>query len=342
MTLASIGSINYTIDPLWVFGSKNKFNTYQYNINERQLKTNKLYFQRDESIDTLLLGSSRVSYINQNDFIGMNVFNFAEDDQYPFELNGKIEAAKSIQGKDFKYIIIGFDFIGASQGKWIQKHKLERPDQMIYLKKAQEENYRIKTLFGLDTLKYAFKNIQLSLSSQRHIVYSRDNVKYMYPYSATKKIKVLEGEYNYIKRNHYGTFVYDENITDMYNLLKDNNPRTKFIVFTTPVTAKLYELKNDLGLHDEYKRWLKELVENFGIVYDFTGINSVTLNPDNYRDVHHFDPRVGKLIVDRILEHNNSKIPNDFGHKLTKANVEQYLINIETRDSLNPSICVLE
>ena len=61
------------IDPLWSFAYDNKFNTIQKGFNERQQKTNNVYFNGLNEYDRILLGSSRTTFINQNDFQNMKI-----------------------------------------------------------------------------------------------------------------------------------------------------------------------------------------------------------------------------------------------------------------------------
>ena len=68
---------NYTIDPLWTFGSSNRYNNAQPGFDERQLKTNRAYFGGLKQYDALMLGSSRGTYINQHDFKTMKLFNYS-------------------------------------------------------------------------------------------------------------------------------------------------------------------------------------------------------------------------------------------------------------------------
>ena len=46
----------------------------------------------------------------------------------------------------------------------------------------------------------------------------------------------------------------------------------------------------------------EEWAAEFGEVWDFMGVNSVTSDLLHYRDAQHFDPEIGRLIADRLLE----------------------------------------
>src|SRR5690625_5031965 len=108
-----IAYFNYWIDPMWTFGSNHKYNQIQTVINERQQKTNYLYFNKNP-YDTLLIGSSRTTYIDQNEFSNRNVFNYAVADLSFKDYNEMIEFAKSQKNFNLETIIIGVDFFKTS------------------------------------------------------------------------------------------------------------------------------------------------------------------------------------------------------------------------------------
>ena len=65
--LSIISAFVYFMDPYWTFSHSHKFNSLQNSTNEREQKSSLLYFQHKQ-YNALLLGTSRVTFINQNDF----------------------------------------------------------------------------------------------------------------------------------------------------------------------------------------------------------------------------------------------------------------------------------
>ena len=113
-----IVGLNFFIDPMWFFPYSNKFNSLQVDFDERLQKSIKLKYNEDlENIDTLLLGSSRSTYYNQNKFGNLKVFNFAFSGAYPYEYKYFINYAKALKGDKFKNIILGLDFYGCGYKK---------------------------------------------------------------------------------------------------------------------------------------------------------------------------------------------------------------------------------
>jgi hypothetical protein len=59
--------------------------------------------------------------------------------------------------------------------------------------------------------------------------------------------------------------------------------------------------------------------------YDFSGLNSVTLNNLNYYEKNHYRYLVGNMIVKRIFGCGNINIPDDFGVLVTKNNINEHI-----------------
>ena len=94
--LSFIDLINYIMDPFWTFNHSHKFNNFQKGINERQQKSNYIYFT-DKKYDTLLLGSSRTTYMNPNSFENYKVFNYsAVETSIILPANSSLEISGSI------------------------------------------------------------------------------------------------------------------------------------------------------------------------------------------------------------------------------------------------------
>lgn len=316
---------NYAIDPLWNFSNSNRYNNAQPGFDERQLKTNRAYFGGLEQYDALLLGSSRVTYVNQHDFKTMNVFNYSGVSMYPVEYKGWIDQAKKIKGGPFKTIIIGVDFWGSNAGSFAQHQMNNTPPPSHYLNITESFLYRYKMLFTMDTLDRSIESIEHS-SNLGTTDYTRDNVKRTIKVSASRKQNAVNTQISLYQNRFYGKgFHYNTKIKKYLETLKKENPDTRFIIFTTPIAADLFKILIQSGNLPDYDRWMRELVDTFGEVYDFMGVNSITSYPNNYADLHHFYPYIGTLIADRVTGVKNSALPKDFGIVVTKKNLESYL-----------------
>ena len=59
--------------------------------------------------------------------------------------------------------------------------------------------------------------------------------------------------------------------------------------------------------------------------YDFSGLNSVTLNDMNYYEISHYRYIVGDMIIKKIFAVGDINVPRDFGVLVTKKNVNQHI-----------------
>jgi len=320
--LLIVGLFNYTIDPLWNFTHKNKFNQYQMGIDERQGKTNVINF-RNFNYNALMIGTSRVTYINQNDLKDYKAFNYAVAKMRPCEYNDYTQYAKEKNKKEFNIIFLGIDMTSA---EYIKSD--EYKTQKEYREISESFLYRYKTLFSIDTLRYSFKNFKnvvFEKYKKRIQTYDRDIIVHSYPKSAEF---VNSDIAPYLSD---ATLMYDEDYKQRLLDLKKNNPNTKFYIFTTPITSirLLKRLSNDKNL-DFYTRWLKETVEVFGEVYNFTTLNKVTKNyTKTFTGVSHFYPYVGTHIVNKVFNYeDDDKFYKDFGQKLTEHNFDEEIAKV--------------
>ncbi len=318
--LAPIGIINYVMDSYWTFDHENRFNQMQTGSNERQQKTNYIYFHPFD-YNALLLGSSRTTLINQNDFEGLKVFNYAVSMMMPQEYKEYIEFAKKRKGGEFEYIILALDFFGTNK-----LQKAENPKPII--ENTTSPFYRYKLLFSIDALKNSAANIRRYITGKKYRrSYDRHNVATTDPLTPQQAKAIIE------RRKHWEErYAYNENYKNILEDLKKSNPKSKFIVFTTPVSSHLFKLMINEGHLKEYERWLKELVEVFGKVTNFMTENSITKDyVHNFVDTNHFYPRIGKMIAHKVLGIPDPSIPKDFGDVLTKENINDYINTLNNK-----------
>jgi hypothetical protein len=335
ITIAITGSINYLVDPMWLFSHQFTFNQVQGAFNERQQKTNYLQFRNSNTYNGVLLGSSRTASINQKDFVGMNVFNYAFGSMKPFEYIEYLEFFKK-KHKNLNYIIIGADFLNTSIPN-PKNINFEIPK--YYINNTINPSYRLTTLLSVDTLRYSFINIARFLNRRdenKGAFYDRNNIRFKDKASEKQRIEAytsnIKRQTNYFTGKNYK---YNHEYISILNTLKNNNPHTNIIIFTSPISADLLVsiIKNGERLK-EYRDWLYNLITEFGLIYHFMDINSITTNLKNYPDDSHYYPYIGKLVANRISDFDNQKIPNDFGIVLNKNNLDEYLNKFEKKLNL--------
>lgn len=304
-----VAAINYYIDPLRMFSHHNTFNQKQVDFNERQQKTNYLkYINNDFS--SVMLGSSRTTYINQYDFQGYKLFNYAANQMSPYEYHSFLYNFTKITKKQPKYIILGVDFFGTSVEKNINYPKEK------YLINTQDPFYRLKSLYNIQLVKHSIKNIRQMFNANKPF-YSRNNIKTP---PKTYKINNLKD----IKRkiNKYKNYKYDSNYKEYLISLKNTYKDSKFIIFSTPVTNhQLLEYEKN-GYLNSYFHWLNDLVDVFGEINHFMYPNAITKDTTYFFDANHIYPKTGKLIAKFI----SSKVKyKNFGIILNKKNIQKFI-----------------
>jgi hypothetical protein len=328
--IGAIGGINYLVDPLWNFSHKFSYNSVQSGFNERQQKTNYINFRNIDEYDGVLLGSSRARNINQTDFVNMNIFNYSSSSMHSYEYKGYIDFFKSKKKKKLKYIIIGADFYNTSK-----PIDVESKNPQFYIDKTKGLAYRYKVLFSIDGLKNSLINVRNFYTGKKGYgtYYDRNNINH--PIRVSEKVRLKR--YTKNLKSHTEAFMgpkykYNTNLTPIYKSLKNDNPNTKIIIFTSPITADLLVsiIKNGDKLK-RYKEWLKSIVNIFGEVHQFMDINSITTNLQNYPDADHYYDNIATLLANKIAGHNNKDIPNDFGIILNKSNVDAYFESFERK-----------
>lgn len=108
-------------------------------------------------------------------------------------------------------------------------------------------------------------------------------------------------------------------------------------LFISPLHARHQEVIRVLGLWPKFERWKRELLQilqgegHESELWDFSGYNSITAvdifaeGELNYIDSTHYLPRLGHMILSRLLRTDGVYVPNDFGHVLTPDNIEEKL-----------------
>lgn len=315
--LGGVATFNAGVDPLWLFAHASSWNSRQVGFDERQQKTNRITFGGFD-YDAVLLGSSRVTFIDQHDFPGMKVFNYAASGMRPEEYAGYVRYARERGGGGVKTVIVGIDFFGTNRN---YGGRAASPEH--YVGVSRRPLYRLESLISLDTLKRSQGN--LKARGEDCDCYGRDNVKRMVRPQGERKAQILTKDLAVFRREIYGpSYAYDDSLAGQWRRLVDENPGIRFVVFTTPISHPLFATLVDTGHLPHYERWLTEVVAAFGEVYDFMGANSITGDKANYQDGGHFYPEVGRLVALRLFA-DGSGVPPDFGVRVTRDNLERHL-----------------
>ena len=89
-------------------------------------------------------------------------------------------------------------------------------------------------------------------------------------------------------------------------------------LFINPIHHFTY-LHHNLPLFMQFKKALAELTD----YYDFSGLNSITTDNNQYFETSHYGPYVGDLIIARVFD-TGEPVPEDFGHLVTGENFSSH------------------
>lgn len=320
-----VAGINYFMDPLWCFSLSHRYNMKQDDFNERQQKTNYITYH-DFNYRGIIIGASTSTNINQHSFKGLSVYNYAINGLNPVEYLPYLRYAKERNGRDFDFIFLGLDFLLAA--------KLDPPlfDAEKIFADTNGWLYRVKTLVSIDTLKFSRRNFMNYLYG-RHIYYDRNNVKYTTSISRESleiNMKYLLEHFNKSSaRYSFNNYTYNPEYRAVLQKIKDENPRSRCVVYTTPVITPLMVAIVRNNLLDEYLLWLKDIVEVYGECYHFMYPNAI--NDDymkNYHDPNHYYPFVCDMMVNAMY---NDRISGDtaFGMYINRSNLADKLAQLE-------------
>lgn len=310
VTLSVIATINYAIDPYWTFKHSNALNNKQIDFDERQQKTNYLYFVNN-NFDSLLLGSSRSTYLKEDHFKS-KLFNYASNGMYPYEYEYFIHTFKTLTQTIPRHIILGVDFFGTN------KNENQKPTNQKYIENTTSTLYRLKLLLNYNISKNSLQNIKQNIILKKNF-YTRDR---------NKDIKITKDINTQIVTTikKLKNYQYDDKLFSYWLTLQNTFQDSQFIVFTTPITMSQLKAYRDAGLIPFYFKWLHDLVNAFGSISHFMTINTYTMNNNNFFDSNHFTPEFGNLIAKELVSKEDK-----IGITLDKTNIDNFIKDIEQK-----------
>lgn len=318
-----VGGINYYVDPLWCFPNNNNFfNQAQVITAEQQQKTNKFYFD-DKAYDTLILGSSGVSFIKPAESWGTS-YNYAGAGLWPARYQEYVSFVNDKQHKPLKRIVIGLEFVETDYNSLNLSAD--------YINNTKSIMYRWRELFSIDTFKCSFANIQYSRKNDIGYKYDRNNIHHAMNIRDKNFLNeiILVSLEDY--RELYKKYTFNEGYLQDLKQLKLDNPDIEFIVFTFPTSAPMINSWKENGLWIYYEQWLRDITDVFGVVHHMQWNSSFTNDWENYQDSNHVNNKAGDKIV-FALEHPDKV---DYDMVLTPNNVDKQMVRL--KDNINRDI----
>ena len=312
----------YALDPA---GVNNKFNFGLIKDSGLTLRTQKFVELNEVKPNTILLGGSRMHFMNPKDiekYTKDRVYNMAFsistlEEQYQF-------LKYSIEKFEMRTVVIGLNLYTFSQ-------KLKANENSDYDQEILEDGFtwskQIKYYMEFPLHKYfsdyvakgyakpLFKNGGRTQYSE---VLFTDNKSWK-----AKEAEVVDG---------YTRFYYNEYLTwgeSGFNHLKKMVKRCKeknieLKLFTTAVHASQLKILSDLNKTDIYFKCKRKLA-TIAPYYDFMYYNSISKNSDNYNDPSHLLQKHGDLYFSKIFGDKLPQKDDDFGVWVTQESIDKHL-----------------
>ncbi len=350
--LLAVGLFNWAINPYGVFNSPEIIGINQAKL--EKLKNGRLFKAVDITRikpKTIFLGSSRTEYGLNPKHSALNnkqpAYNSALGAATPYELFRYLEHA-IVNQPELQLVILGLDEFmfnelnkedtGLSESRLEKRHltiqdginvtlsiqALQASQNTISLSKKFPE-YRSFTPEG-----------QLNL---RQIDRDRSATNYRFERSTS------------IYFNTFPEFILSKKYLNYLQKIVDlcREKDIKLHIFISPAHAARLQIIEQAGHWQTYEQMKREIV-NITPVWDFSGYNSITTEKiyndmENYIDESHYHKQVGDLVINRILDYQTEKVPQDFGVLITPQNIENHLQKIRSEKAVwsenNPDVIEL-
>lgn len=317
-----LGIFTFFADPLWIWSHPYHLKLWHRGFNERSMKSNYLT-SRKQKIDTLIVGSSRSSYMNPVWLGSESGFNYSISSGQAREFPVQIDFVRERSQIPLKFILVEasfFQFLENKENRWEYVGNYINQSQKLVAKPY-------KAIFmGFDKAIFlpfnAEKNGNLYYVTRDRFNTYRSNKEF----KEQKKKKEIRRQVEIYKEKVY-IRLKDENYVNNITAIRRAVGDSEYAVYTTPVSKYLLKTLYDAGKFELYEQWLRRLVDEFECVYNFCYPNKLTLDDDNFIDAHHPTSKTSKLICEIIS--GKQKIRPEYCVILTKDNLEKHLKECE-------------
>jgi len=331
----AVVALNLYVDPLWTLPITQRRLAYCVR-NERVNKVN-LLDHSTHKWDSVVLGNSRTAFVDPRFFKNSDIFNLAVNSMRISEYIDYLKIFVRHVGKP-KIAYIAFDFISHAGGADITAN--ENTSRAASAIEAMSINplYAAETTLDWGT---AFYSVDVLANCN-----ANDYERSLYWYGGAEFIKrqtydmqhdqMIDNQAeDFIRPNMLDTTFRPDTLLSMQiDTLKGLLAQGKIVAFVPPITARLLLAEMAAGRLDDYLDWLGTLVDKFGAVAYFSGINGFTEDITNFYDAHHvYSDLTGQIV--EILEGRTPPHPDGFGRLITAKNLPEFA------KSLREDVCRL-
>jgi hypothetical protein len=321
LPMLGIVSFNTAMDPSWSVTFPTKLNQYQKGFDERHQKAAYLHYRVEPgTYDSVIVGSSRATFIPVDAFPKQRPFNFGLSSLDPDEYASVIRFFAADQGAP-KQVWLLMDFYGT---------KANPPRRVAHFDKAvevvTERFYRPRVLLSGDTLDHSKDVFRLSADpgyrKERRAYYQGPNRKHLRPVEVAEHLEIARGRSEtFLKRYFPDDYSYRENYVELLREIKVAAEQAEVMVLTAPISEGLFTSEMAAGRFDDYARWLRDLVTVFGRVFDSMGYTEFTTAKRAYHDSDHFYPERAYPWLDAARADDGS----GYGMWIDESNIDSHI-----------------
>jgi hypothetical protein len=330
ISITPVALFNYYIDPYGIFNNLSVDLWYEAGFEPNQHYAKMRHLINDKhSWDSFLFGHSRVGKINPDLIPGGNYYNMNYSEGIPGEHLADIIILLK-KGIPIKNVMIGLDSFSykirqEDHENQLMRHPYEESVykrmlfQMTYLYSAPRfatlNNMRAKDneafIMNFNILGNGVQNLEkvdkkIEGNIEKHVKSERFYIANIVPFDKAS-------EHKYIK-------LMDDTIRDIENIIAlSKKYHFNLYIFINPTYEKYYLQDNPY-----YFLLFKEKLAQVTEYWDFSGLNTITSNNYYYYETSHYRIMVGDLIICRMTNCTNMKVPDDFGVFVTRENVVKH------------------
>lgn len=335
MLIPLVGLFNYVIDPLG-FNKKILINNINIFKEDNTLFTikYKMPLLRKGGWDNLMLGTSRIGVMDPHivdTYLGGKTFNMSIPlSLMPSQLDSFLYAIKF---NKIKNIIYGIDFITFDKNRKLNDDYIQYKDELQSFGKFR--TYDI--YFNLKTLKKSIDTILNNSSSDPKLYpfFSENGMRNFQNFEQ----QLSSGHFNiqtsinkhlqrYFRENDgfYVNYDFSSEYMQMFKKIVNycHQNDINIYVYIPPMYVEHFYAIKEAGLKIKFETFKRELVKITDFI-DFTGVNSITTNKNNYWDSSHLRTEHTKIVMARLIDNIHIEKHQNFGIMVTKNNIEEHL-----------------
>lgn len=342
MQFVTISCFNIAIDPYSIFNSKIRLGLNQ--VKPEKHKQVRMF----KAIDVIRIQPAMV-------FIGSSRTEFGLDTAHPFVAgiqsgyNLGITGANIYEARRYfehaiannpnlKKAVIGTDFFMFGQNK---KNQADFSENRLLISHITLQD-KLNSSFSWGATRGSLKTIKVNQSAG-------DKVGHFYPdgrrnpdyyiqdiYGGLQGVDIMvdllkkNDFFQAKKRGQLYKISHLEEVKHIVKLCQEN--QIECHLFISPSHVTQWESLRLSGAWEAFEDWKRKLAE-ITPIWDFSGYNSITTEPlshnmKNYMDNSHYRKEIGDLVLNRIGQYNEDRVPADFGVLLTPETVENHLQKI--------------